>query len=64
MKVKYDRETDILYLKFNSETIKESDEDKPGIIIDYSENGSIVGIEILNASKKMSSPIKVEYEIA
>ena len=64
MKVKYDKETDILYITFNKQKIKESDEDKPGIIIDYSKDGSIVGIEILNASKKMPVPMKVEYEVA
>lgn len=64
MKVKYDKEVDILYISLNQEAIKESDEAKPGIIIDYSANGSIVGIEILNASQKMPQPSKVEYEVA
>ncbi|MBC7510078.1 MAG: DUF2283 domain-containing protein, partial [Ferruginibacter sp.] len=43
MKVKYDKEVDILYIKLNDKPIKESDEDKPGIILDYAEDGSIVG---------------------
>jgi uncharacterized protein YuzE len=64
MKVKYDRETDILYIVFSEKKIKESDEGKPGVIIDYDREGSIVGIEVLNASKKMKNPAKVEYEIA
>lgn len=64
MKVKYDKEVDVLYIKLSNEPIIESDEEKPGIIIDYSAAQHIVGIEILNASTKMSSPIKVEYEDA
>ncbi len=64
MKIKYDKEVDILYISFSNESIKESDEDKQGIIIDYSENGNIVGIEILDASKKMPQPTKLEYEVA
>jgi len=64
MKVKYDKETDVLYITFSKNKIKESDEDKPGIVIDYDKKGSIVGIEILDASRKMSNPTKVEYEIA
>lgn len=64
MKVKYDKEVDVLYISFNDEIVKESDEDKPGIILNYAENGSIVGIEILDASKKMPQPTKVEYEVA
>jgi uncharacterized protein YuzE len=50
MKLKYDKEVDILYISFSDEAIYESDEDKKGIILDYSARGSIVGIEILNAS--------------
>ena len=44
--------------------IKESDEEKPGIILDYDNKGFIVGIEILDASKKMKNPSKLEYEAA
>lgn len=64
MKVKYDKEVDVLYISFSKNKIKESDEDKPEIILDYDKQGSIVGIEILDASKKMKNPAKVEYEIA
>lgn len=64
MKVKYDKEVDVLYISLNEEQVKESDESKPGIIIDYSENGNVVGIEILDASKKMQMPNKVEYEVS
>jgi len=64
MKVKYDREVDVLYIVFSEEKIEESDEGKPGVILDYDKNGSIVGIEILDASKRMENPAKVEYEVA
>lgn len=62
MKVKYDKEVDILYICLSNEPVKESDESKPGIIIDYSEDGNVVGIEILDASKKTSLQDKLEYE--
>ena len=64
MKVKYDKENDILYMEFSEEPVSESYEDKPGIIIDYSKEGYIVGIEILNASKNTEYPNKFEYEVA
>jgi len=35
----------------SDEKIEESDEDKKGFILDYSKNGNLVGIEVLNASK-------------
>lgn len=64
MKLKYDKETDILYLQFSDLSILESDEEKPGIILDYAENGEIVGIEILDASQRMPQPMQLEYEVA
>jgi uncharacterized protein YuzE len=64
MKVKYDKEVDILYIHLSDEKISESDEEKPGIILDYDEKGNIVGIEVINASLKIPQPMKFEYEIA
>lgn len=64
MRVKYDRETDVLYIQLNEVPVTESDEERKGIILDYGEDGKIVGIEILNASQNLSQPTKVEYEMA
>lgn len=64
MKVKYDKEVDVLYLVFSDNVISESEEDKPGVILDYDNTGAIVGIEILDASKKMKNPAHVEYVAA
>jgi len=64
MKVKYDKEVDVLYIKLNDTPIAESDEEKKGVIIDYDADGKIVSIEILNASKNLAQPSIVEYEVA
>lgn len=64
MKVKYDKETDILYIQLSNHAVAESDSDKPGIILDYDSEENIVGIEVLNASLKIEKPLKVEYEVA
>ncbi|MDQ3277506.1 MAG: DUF2283 domain-containing protein [Bacteroidota bacterium] len=64
MKVRFDKEVDVLYIQLNDLPIAESDEEKPGVILDYAADGSVVSIEILNASKKMLQPDKIEYEIA
>ena len=64
MVIKYDKESDIIYIQFSEKPVVESDEDKPGIILDYSENGEIVGIEVLEASKKISQPNGISYEVA
>jgi uncharacterized protein YuzE len=64
MKVKYDKEVDVIYVSLCDETIFESDEEKKGVILDYSADGRVVGIEILNASIQVGSPTRVEYEFA
>ena len=63
MKVVYDPEVDVLRILFSSAPIEESDEDKPGVILDYDKGGNIVGMEILNASKQMENPRAMEYAI-
>jgi uncharacterized protein YuzE len=64
MKVTYDRQTDILQLIFTSAPVEESDEDKPGVIIDYDKNGNVVGMEILDASKRIEDPQAVRLDVA
>jgi uncharacterized protein YuzE len=63
MKVTYDASIDVLRILFSDAPIVESDEDKPGVILDYSETGALVGIEILDASKHMSDPKGVDYAV-
>jgi uncharacterized protein YuzE len=64
MKVTYDPEVDVVRILFNNEPIEESDTTKPGVILDYDKNGNVVGMEILNASRRMENPRSVEYAVA
>lgn len=64
MKVIYDPETDVLRILFSNAAIQESDEDKPGVILDYDQGGNLVGMEILNASQRVENPRSVEVEYA
>lgn len=61
MEIKYAKDVDVIYIKLTDAKVAESDEDKPGIILDYDESGEIVGIEVLNASKKIKQPNGVVY---
>ena len=63
MKVTYDPEVDVLRILFRDAPIDESDEAKPGIILDYDKDGNIVGLEVLNASKRVENPRGVEYAL-
>jgi uncharacterized protein YuzE len=63
MKVIYDRETDTLTVIFTETHVAESDEDKPGIILDYDAAGNLVSLEILDASQRVTSPSRIEYQV-
>jgi uncharacterized protein YuzE len=64
MKVTYDPEVDVLRILFSRAPIEESDEDKPGVILDYDKEGNVVGMEILDASRRTENPRSMEYAIA
>lgn len=64
MRIIYDRETDTLTIIFADTLVAESDEDKPGIILDYDAAGNLVSMEILDASRRVKSPSQIEYQVA
>lgn len=58
MKFEYDPQADALYVRLNDQPILESEEVQPGIILDFDDNGKVVGVEVLNASKREQAPLK------
>ena len=65
MKVNYDPRTDTLSLLLKENAVvAESDEEKPGLILDYDEQGDLISMEILDASRRVTEAQKVEFEIA
>ena len=65
MKVFYDSHTDTLsvILKDNV-TVHQSDEEKPGVILDYDKDGDLISLEILDASKRVTDTRKVDFQLA
>ena len=63
MKITYDADADVLNIIFSKVPIEESDEEKPGVILDYDKDGNVVGMEILDASKRIENPRAVEYAV-
>lgn len=61
MKIKYDKETDSLVVNFTDKEIEDSEEIRPGVIADFAEDGSLVGIEVLNASRKIEVLGEITY---
>ena len=64
MNVTYDPHTDTLSIEFVAGPVAESDEDKPGVVLDYDAAGNLVGLEILDASKRIADPASVSLRVA
>jgi uncharacterized protein YuzE len=58
MRFHYDKKIDALYIRFNEKRYVESDEVEDGIIFDYDKAGKIIGIEVLDASKRFPKEFK------
>ena len=54
MRIKIDKESDALYFRLDESRIVESEEIRPGVILDYDENDRVVGVEFLGVSKRAS----------
>lgn len=64
MKVSYDSRTDIVTVILrDGAPVAESDEEKPGIILDYDDRGNLVAVEILDASKRITDARRVEFQL-
>jgi len=64
MRVIYDAQTDTLTIILSEASVAESDEDKPGIILDYDVDGNVVSLEVLDASRRVVQPTQMVYELA
>ena len=63
MKATYDARTDTLSIILNADAaVAESDEDKPGVILDYDQDGNLVSLEILDASARVTEARRFEFE--
>ena len=53
----------MLRIVFSDAPVDESDEDKPGVIIDYNEAGNVLGVELLDASKGIENLRFLDYAV-
>ena len=63
MRATYDPDVDVLKITLSDAPVEESDEGKPGVILDYDKDGNVVGIEILDASTRVANPRSFEYAV-
>lgn len=53
MRTTYDSEANALYVRFSEAAIVETEELRPGLIVDFDKEGRIVGLEMLNARTQL-----------
>jgi len=60
MEIRYDKEADALYFKFSKNLFKKNQKINDFIILDLDNKDNIIGLEILDASKKVSKGVHDE----
>jgi uncharacterized protein YuzE len=64
MKIEYDKETDTLTITLREAPVKESDEVRPGVIVDFGFDDGVVGFEILDASRVVERTREMQFAVA
>jgi uncharacterized protein YuzE len=54
MKIEYDREVDALYIRLQEKYVARTLEIEEGLNLDLDENGSLIGLEVLDATERYS----------
>ena len=63
MKVVYDPDKDILQISLVPTPVEETTQIAPGFVLDYDEDGQVVGLELRKASKRVDDPYAIAYQV-
>ena len=63
MKIEYDRRADAMYIRLRAGTVVESDEVRPGVVLDFDADGKVLGIEMLDVSERTDNPRELAMEL-
>ncbi|MEM9264596.1 MAG: DUF2283 domain-containing protein [Cyanobacteria bacterium P01_F01_bin.13] len=63
MKVVYDPDKDILQIAFVATVIEETTQIAPGLVLDYDEDGQVIGLELRKASTKVDNPYAICFDV-
>lgn len=66
MRMHYDEKADALYLRLDDSKVVESEEVKPGIVLDFNAENQVVGIEVLDLKRRVpTADLKqLKFEVA
>lgn len=63
MNLRFNKEADALYLRLDDSAIVESEEVRPGVILDFNADDQVVGIEILHVGKRVAANALKEVSV-
>ncbi len=66
MKIRFDRSDDALYIRLDDAPIVESEEVRPGLVLDFDAQNRVVGIEVLDVQEKLPDAqlAQMNFEVA
>ncbi len=63
MKIDYDQQADAMYIRLRAGDVAESEEVRPGVVLDFDAQGQVLGIEMLDVSKRTDNPRELAMEL-
>lgn len=63
MKIEFDPRADAIYIRLAAGVVADSDEVRPGVVLDIDTQGNVLGIEMLDVSKRTQNPREMAFEL-
>ena len=63
MKIEYHQQADAMYIRLRAGTVVESDEVRPGVVLDFDSSGRVLGIEMIDVSERTDNPRELAMEL-
>jgi uncharacterized protein YuzE len=63
MRFEYDQQADAMYIRLRTAKVAESKEVHPGVVLDLDTQGQVLGIELLDVSKRTDNPRELAMEL-
>jgi uncharacterized protein YuzE len=63
MKIEYDQQADAMYIRLRAGKVIESEEVRPGVVLDFDDQGQVLGIEMLDVSQRTDNPRELAMEL-